>query len=75
MTPFLDPCCPREHTYNAKHRKTRNVIERCFGILKGRFRILHESGGILQYTPEKVCYITVAAAVLHNICKARGKAR
>lgn len=40
-----------------------------FGILKGCFRIVHESGGTLQYNPEKVCKITITALVLYNICR------
>ncbi|KAM4693060.1 putative nuclease HARBI1 [Discoglossus pictus] len=38
---------------NAAHARTRNVIERTFGLLKMRFRCLHSTGGALQYTPGK----------------------
>lgn len=67
LTPYLNPTSPSQETFNKKHRKTRNVIERCFGVLKSRFRILHGTGGSQLYTPEKVCKIVICAAVLHNI--------
>lgn len=44
-----------------------NIIERCFGTLKGRFRCLLHSRE-LYYTPEKAALITNVCAMLHNIC-------
>lgn len=69
LTPYINPSSPSEETFNKKHRQARNVIERCFGVLKSRFRILHETGGSQLYTPEKVCKIIICCAVLHNICQ------
>ncbi len=69
LTPYAVPCSsPQEEIFNIFHTKTRSAIERCFGMLKSRFRILDNSGGILLYNPEKCCKIIIAAAILHNIC-------
>ena len=40
MTPLLNPRNEAEVRYNDAQRRTRIVIERCFGILKRRFRCL-----------------------------------
>lgn len=61
-----------EANYNRAHARTRNAIERLFGVLKSRFRCLDKSGGTLLYTAKKVCKIVVACAVLHNISRLRG---
>lgn len=68
LTPYLSPSSPAEEVFNQKHVKCRNIIERCFGVLKSRFRAIDQSGGILCYTPDKVCKIVIACAILHNIC-------
>ncbi|KFM62282.1 putative nuclease HARBI1, partial [Stegodyphus mimosarum] len=68
MTPFSNPSLPREYIYNEKHRKARGAVERCFSVIKSRFRALHDTGGTLLYSPNKVCKMVVAPAVLHNIC-------
>ncbi|KAM7308031.1 putative nuclease HARBI1 [Ixodes scapularis] len=57
-----------EEAYNMCLTKTRQVIERTFGILKSRFPCLDRSGGVLQYTPSVCCRIIVACVVLHNYC-------
>ncbi|KAJ8937733.1 hypothetical protein NQ318_009143 [Aromia moschata] len=49
------------------HRSARNCIERCFGLLKGRFRCLLGER-TLRYSPERVGTIVVSCAALHNIC-------
>jgi DDE superfamily endonuclease len=68
MTPLHNPVTNAERQYQAAHTKTRCAIERAFGLLKSRFRCLDDSGGILCYSPQKVCHITVACCVLHNLC-------
>ncbi|KAG0432267.1 hypothetical protein HPB47_020991 [Ixodes persulcatus] len=68
MTPFRKPKEEEEEAYNLCLTKTRQVIERTFGILKSRFRCLDRSGGVLQYTPGVCCRIIVACVVLHNYC-------
>ena len=71
LTPLSNATTPSEQAYNNAHTKTRSVIERCFGLLKSRFRCLDRSGGTLLYTPEKTCQLITAAAVLHNFCVSR----
>jgi hypothetical protein len=68
MTPFINPATPAEQRYNLSHSRTRNTVERLFGVMKNRFRCLGAGGPILQYTPSKVCKIITVAAVLQNIC-------
>ncbi|KAG5880089.1 hypothetical protein JTB14_011592 [Gonioctena quinquepunctata] len=56
-----------EMRYNFRHASARNVIERCNGVLKNRFRCLLGERK-LRYDSEKVGTIVVACCVLHNIC-------
>ena len=51
---------------------TRVTVERCFGLLKGRWLRIGPAGGTLLYTPEKVCHIILACSVLHNIALVNG---
>ena len=47
-----------------KHSSTRNVIGRAFGVLKGRWVILHGK----SYYPLQVQYRTIlACCLLHNL--------
>ncbi|XP_068726345.1 putative nuclease HARBI1 [Montipora capricornis] len=57
-----------EEMYQRIHTRTRNVIERSFGLLKQRFRCLDFSGGTMQFSPCRCCDIIVAIVVLHNMC-------
>ncbi|XP_040073556.1 putative nuclease HARBI1 [Ixodes scapularis] len=68
MTPFRKFQKKEEENYNDGLTKTRQVIERTFGIMKSRFRCLDRSGGVLQYSPGVCCRLIVACAVLHNYC-------
>ena len=47
MTPYLNPASVSEQRYNSAHIKTRNVVERCIGVLKNRWACLHR--GIQLY--------------------------
>ena len=49
------------------HSRARTIVERTIGLFKGRWRCLDCTGGRLLYTPEKVCQIVLACAVLHNV--------
>ncbi|KAH9636125.1 hypothetical protein HF086_007077 [Spodoptera exigua] len=39
FTPLLNPTTPQEERYNRSHIRTRNTVERCFGLLKQRFSV------------------------------------
>lgn len=68
MTPFQNalPNSP-ESRYTQAHIQARNCVERCIGLLKGRFLCLSK---VLRYTPEKAGNIVNSCAILHNICLA-----
>lgn len=66
LTPFLSPVGEAQIRYNNSHKKTRCVIERCFGTWKRRFHVLHSE---IRMSPLRVCRIVGACAVLHNIAK------
>lgn len=56
-----------EFFYNERHMSARNCVERCNGVLKGRFRCLLTERK-LRYKPNRVNNIIVSCVVLHNIC-------
>lgn len=64
MTPLSNPQLPVEHLYNESQIRTRNPIERCFGVLKRRFPVLALG---IRLDAHKVEAIVIACAVLHNI--------
>jgi len=65
ITPLLNPSTPAEQLFNESQIRTRNPIERCFGVLKRRFPILSNT---IRLNIDKVEAVVVACAVLHNIC-------
>jgi len=68
MMPLASAQSAAEMAFNRRHSKTRNTIERAFGLLKMRFRCLHSTGGCLQSPPERCAQIVTACAVLHSMC-------
>lgn len=71
MTPILTATSEAENRYNATHKQTRALVERCIGILKSRFRCLAKER-VLFYCPAKAGIIINACIVLHNaLIKAR----
>ncbi|XP_050517180.1 putative nuclease HARBI1 [Diabrotica virgifera virgifera] len=64
MTPLLNPGIEQEVRYNRSHIRTRNTVERLFGLWKKRFCCLSRG---LNNKLERVPEIIVACAVLHNI--------
>ncbi|XP_052078520.1 putative nuclease HARBI1 [Mytilus californianus] len=71
LTPYRDNgnLNAEKKRYNYIHSSTRTVIERSFGILKGRFRRLHF---IETKEMETSCDIGVSCCVLHNFCIQHG---
>ncbi|XP_036319831.1 putative nuclease HARBI1 [Rhagoletis pomonella] len=65
MTPLLKVQTPAEALYNESQIRTRNCVERQYGVWKRRFPVL--ALGIRMNLREVECII-VATAVLHNIC-------
>lgn len=67
MTPFKDygTLSREKQNYNKQHSRGRQVVERAFGQLKGRFRRLTF---FYVHKIEFLTYCIVAACVLHNIC-------
>lgn len=64
MTPLLNPITPGEQHYNQSHIRTRNTVERLFGVLKKRFPILAYG---CRLKIDTFLTIIVACSVLHNI--------
>lgn len=72
MTPILNAAHgSREEHYTQKHVQARNCIERCFGLLKTRWRCLLRDR-VLHYHPHVASKITMACCVLHNIALKAG---
>ncbi|XP_022175254.1 putative nuclease HARBI1 [Myzus persicae] len=65
MTPLLNPTTRSQQLYNESQIRTRNVIERCFGVHKRRFPVL--SKGITTSLINTQAII-VSCAIIHNIC-------
>ena len=57
------------HIFNYQHSSLRNVVERAFGVLKGKWRILK---GVPRYERDKQAKIVVACFALHNYVLDRG---
>lgn len=64
FTPLLNPRTRKETSYNHSQIRTRNSIERCFGVWKNRFRCLLTG---FRTSLENTKMYIVALAVLHNI--------
>lgn len=64
LTPLLNPNNEHEEAYNRSHIKTRNTVERAFGVLKKRFACL---GMVMRTKLNTTKAVIVAAVVLHNL--------
>ncbi|KAJ3655790.1 hypothetical protein Zmor_014903 [Zophobas morio] len=70
FNPLLNPHTQEEQLYNEAHIRTRNVIERTFGVCKRRFPVLAYG---CRLKKETVLSIIIACAVLHNIARQMGE--
>ncbi|XP_063220149.1 putative nuclease HARBI1 [Bacillus rossius redtenbacheri] len=70
FTPILVPNTVEETRYNVAHKRTRNTVERLFGVWKRRFSCL---GHKLRSSLHTTSRVIAAGAVLHNIAVARGE--
>ena len=66
LTPLQNVVTEAKRRYNASHIKTRNIIERLFGVWKSRFQCLRNE---IRFSPIKCCNVIIATAVLHNFAK------
>ncbi|CAG4999783.1 unnamed protein product [Parnassius apollo] len=60
------PFSEAEHRYNEAHIKTRNTIERAFGVWKRRFPVVALT---LRLSIPNMQAVIIATTVLHNICR------
>ncbi|KAJ8968733.1 hypothetical protein NQ314_002147, partial [Rhamnusium bicolor] len=67
LTPILRPQNAQERRYNEAHMSVRNVVERCIGVLKQRFRSIFKHR-VLNYDPYRAAHIIYSCAILHNLC-------
>ena len=56
---------PDEREFNKKLRAARSVVERAFGMLKGRWRLLLKK---VEQQTRTVSKTVLAACILNNIC-------
>lgn len=71
MKPFPDRgrLTPEQRKFNLKFSTLRCVVERAFGMVKSRWRIVMKKIEQKTTTLKKT---VIAACVLHNICIERG---
>ncbi|CAK9781317.1 unnamed protein product [Cutaneotrichosporon oleaginosum] len=61
------PLNPKE-LYNLRHASARNVIERIFGVLKNRFRIVAHG---TKYPVRTQLFMILSVCVLHNMLRSK----
>ena len=68
---FNTNCSPQNHKelYNLRHASLRNAIERIFGVLKKRFKVLTDQ---LEYPYGNQVQLINALCCLHNIIRVVG---
>ena len=66
ISPFAGVPDGAQKRFNIAQRKTRNIIERCFGIVKNRFYALKT--GIRLHNVEDASKFIMCGFVIHNLC-------
>lgn len=66
ITPILNPVSPVQDLFNTAQIRTRNVVERTFGIWKRRFPVLSVG---LRNKIQSIQTIIVATTILQNIAQ------
>ncbi|KAL8463414.1 hypothetical protein ACS0TY_034174 [Phlomoides rotata] len=67
----VHPTTPQE-LFNLRHSQLRNVVERCFGVLKMRFPVLRY--GMSCYSIKTQVDMVIACCVIHNFIRRFGMA-
>ncbi|KAK2658230.1 hypothetical protein Ddye_004763 [Dipteronia dyeriana] len=73
LTPYRGPeRAPRgpKELFNYRHSSLRNVIERCFGVLKARFAVLKN---MPNYILRRQRLVSIACCVLYNFIRSQGR--
>ena len=66
ITPFSGQLDRPKERFNTAHTRTRNGVERCFGVLKHRFYSLQNR--IRFQSVEQASKLVQCACILHNLC-------
>ena len=68
LSEWREGCVPLNHReyFNMKHASARNVVERCFGLLKMRWAILRSPS---FYPIQTQCRIITGCCLLHNLIR------
>ncbi|KAI5325282.1 hypothetical protein L3X38_034356 [Prunus dulcis] len=68
LSEWRDGHTPSNHEeyFNMKHASARNVIERCFGLIKARWGIIRSPS---FYPIKTQCQIITACCLLHNLIR------
>lgn len=70
LIPIQNPTTPAQSLYNESQIRSRNVIERCFGVWKRRFPVLCIG---LRCKLPLAQDVIVACAVLHNLARTKNE--
>lgn len=65
LVPFSGAMTEEQHLFCTWLSQTRVIIERAFGVLTGRWRILRRP---LEYTPSAASRVVILCVLLHNLC-------
>lgn len=71
LTLLANPFVRSEQLYNEAQIRTRNTIERCFGVWKRKFPVLAYG---MRIKIDTILQVIVATAVLYNLAKQMNEA-